>query len=146
MSPSPPVERRKRGKERPPHICVVEDYAVHARMVSSILGYAGMEVTTAANGPILESMLDQGLRPDLFLVDLVLPGESGIEVMRKLRRRPRWAKAPIIACSAFSAREHRKEAIRLGFDDFIEKPLDLAVFTRTVRGFFPDWKPPARVI
>ena len=144
MSPIPQVERRKRGVDRPPHVCVVEDYPLHASMVTRILGYAGMQVSTAANGPVLESMLEQGLRPDMFLVDLVLPGESGIEVMRRLRQKPRWARAPIIACSAFSAREHRREAIRLGFDGFIEKPLDLAIFTRTVRGFFPRWKPPPR--
>lgn len=118
------------------HILVVEDYPVNEVMVQRMLEYAGFEVTTAASGVIMDLVLRDGVIPDLFILDLMLPGEDGVSIMRRLRKDPRYAAKPIVVLTAykFTARDAR----RLGFDAYIRKPLDMARFTRSIKQFFPD--------
>ena len=118
------------------HILVVEDYPVNVLMVERMLTYAGFDVSTAASGVIMDIILRDGAVPDLFLLDLILPGEDGVSIMRRLRKDPRFEVTPIIALTAykFSPREAR----RLGFDGYIRKPLDMARFTRTIKNYFPE--------
>lgn len=101
-----------------------------------MLEYAGFEVTTASSGVIMDLVLRDGVVPDLFLLDLILPGEDGVSIMRRLRKDPRYADKPMIVLTAykFTARDAR----RLGFDGYIRKPLDMARFTRSIKKFFPD--------
>ena len=101
-----------------------------------MLEYAGFEVTTAQSGVIMDLLIRDGVDPDLFILDLMLPGEDGISIMRRLRKDPRFAAKPIIVLTAykFTARDAR----RLGFDGYIRKPLDMARFTRQVKKYFPD--------
>ena len=118
------------------HILLVEDYPVNQQMVERMLTYAGFEVSTAASGVIMDIILRDGADPDLFILDLILPGEDGVSILRRLRKDPRFALTPIVALTAykFSPREAR----RLGFDGYIRKPLDMARFTRTIKNFFPE--------
>jgi len=118
------------------HILLVEDYPVNELMVKRMLEYAGFQVTTAASGVIMDIELRDGARPDMFILDLMLPGEDGVSILRRLRQDPRFKKTPILLLTAyrFSAREAR----RVGFDGYIPKPLDMARFTRSVKKYFPD--------
>jgi CheY-like chemotaxis protein len=130
-----PVEALSPQPYRKPHVCLIEDYLIHEKMVTKILQYAGMEVTAAATGPILDSLIRQGLEPDLFLIDLSLPGESGLSIMGRLRADPRMYSVPMVALTAFNTGLDRKQALAGGFDGFISKPIDLSNFTRTVRKY-----------
>jgi len=118
------------------HILLVEDYPVNELMVKRMLEYAGFEVTTAASGVIMDIELRDGILPDMFILDLMLPGEDGVSILRRLRKDPRFAKTPILVLTAYKFAP--REARRLGFDGYIRKPLDMARFTRTVKRYFPD--------
>jgi CheY-like chemotaxis protein len=118
------------------HILVVDDYPVNELMVKKMLEYAGFEVTTAASGVIMDIELRDGVIPDMFILDLMLPGEDGVSIMRRLRRDPRFEKTPILVLTAYKFAP--REAHRLGFDGYIRKPLDMARFTRTVKRYFKD--------
>jgi CheY-like chemotaxis protein len=117
------------------HILFVEDYPVNELMVQRMLEYAGFEVTTAGSGVIMDLLLRDGVVPDMFILDLMLPGEDGVSILRRLRKDERFAETPIIALTAykFTARDARK----LGFNGYIRKPLDMARFTRSIKKFFP---------
>jgi DNA-binding response OmpR family regulator len=116
-------------------VAIVDNYSISTKALTKVLEYAGMEVTTAGNSAVLNSLIKQGLKPDLLLVDLYLPGEFGLSVMRRLRVDPRWSNVTIVALTAFSTRMDRRLALEAGFDGFISKPIDFSSFTRTVRGF-----------
>ena len=118
------------------HILLVEDYPVNELMVKRMLEYAGFEVTTAASGVIMDIELRDGILPDMFILDLMLPGEDGVSILRRLRKDPRFEKTPILVLTAYKFAP--REARRLGFDGYIRKPLDMARFTRTVKRYFPD--------
>ncbi|HEV3230761.1 MAG TPA: response regulator [Candidatus Dormibacteraeota bacterium] len=105
-----------------PVVCLVEDYREIEIATTKILEYAGMFVLGASSGAILDSLLGQGIEPDIFLIDLVLPDEDGLQIMRRLRADPRWGGKPMLAMSALSARRDRREALANGFDAFIAKP------------------------
>ena len=118
------------------HILLVEDYPVNELMVKRMLEYAGFEVTTAASGVIMDIELRDGIVPDMFILDLMLPGEDGVSILRRLRQDPRFVKTPILVLTAYKFAP--REARRLGFNGYIRKPLDMARFTRTVKRHFPD--------
>jgi len=118
------------------HILLVEDYPINELMVKRMLEYAGFEVTTAASGVIMDIELRDGVVPDMFILDLMLPGEDGVSILRRLRQDPRFEKTPILVLTAYKLAP--RQARRLGFNGYIRKPLDMARFTRTVKRFFPD--------
>ncbi len=118
------------------HILFVEDYPINEQMVERMLTHAGFEVSTAASGVIMDIVLRDGVVPDMFILDLMLPGEDGVSIMRRLRKDPRFAKTPMIMLTAYHLTP--REARRLGFNGFIRKPLDMANFTRTIKKYFQD--------
>ncbi|HEV1997271.1 MAG TPA: response regulator [Candidatus Dormibacteraeota bacterium] len=118
------------------HILFVDDYPVHQQMVERMLKYAGFEVSTAASAVIMDIILRDGVVPDMFILDLMLPGEDGVSILRRLRKDPRFVNTPIIVLTAYKLRP--REARRLGFNGYIRKPLDMANFTRTIKKFFKD--------
>jgi len=76
--------------------------------------------------------LARDLRPDLVLLDLMLPGCSGLEVLRRLRAEPRTWGTPVVIVTAFAGTAERQEAEAAGADGFIAKPFDPAELTATV--------------
>lgn len=118
------------------HILFVEDYPINQQMVERMLKYAGFEVSTAASGVIMDIILRDGAVPDMFILDLMLPGEDGVSILRRLRKDPRFDKTPMILLTAYKLTP--REARRLGFNGYIRKPLDMARFTRTIKRYFKD--------
>lgn len=103
-------------------LLVVEDDPALARLVSYNLEKQGYMVRHAADGEAALEYVRQR-RPDLILLDWMLPGISGLEVCRRLREQARTAALPIIM---FSARGEEADAIRgldTGADDYLSSPL-----------------------
>jgi two-component system phosphate regulon response regulator PhoB len=73
-------------------------------------------------------------RPDVALVDVMMPGGSGLEVVRRLRRDPELAGSRSVVVSAFAAEEDRLEAEHAGADAFIAKPFDPDELSALVAG------------
>ncbi len=118
-----------------PMVCVVEDYADNRVLVAALLNSAGIDVTAAEDAEALNRLLDSGVAPDIFLLDLSLPGEDGTTLMRRLKGDERWSTVPMVALTAHAMEGDEAKAIGQGFDGYITKPIDIASFAETVRGF-----------
>jgi two-component system, cell cycle response regulator DivK len=109
-------------------LLIVEDSDFNRDLLVQIFEDA-YEIELAADGP---SALDVAAakRPDLILMDIGLPGMSGLEVVRAIRVRA--SMVPIIAVSACVMPGDRERAIEAGCDDFVAKPVDDATLVETV--------------
>jgi len=108
-------------KQAPPRILVVEDERDIAALVAFHLTKEGYRVRTAESGQEgLEAMTAD--RPDLVLLDLMLPGFSGYEVLQEMRRRPDLAEVPVVVLTARRDEADRVMGLELGADDYVTKP------------------------
>ncbi len=105
-------------------VLVVDDEPTIAEVVSRYLERAGYDVRTAGDGALaMRLVLDR--RPDLVVLDLMLPGLNGLEVMRRLREVDR-DRVAIILLTAKGEESDRVVGLRLGADDYIVKPFSPA--------------------
>src|SRR4051794_29893816 len=106
----------------PQQIMTIEDDSAIRRGIVDSLTFAGFGALEAANGNIgLEMALNYSY--DLLLLDLVLPGRSGLDILRALRAaRPTQ---PVIILSAKGEEQDRVEGLRLGADDYVVKPFSV---------------------
>jgi DNA-binding response OmpR family regulator len=99
-------------------VLVVDDDVTVRDVVRRYLERAGHEVRLAGNGE--EALrLAERMRPDLVVLDLMLPGLDGLEVCRRLRER--WA-VPVVMLTALGEEEDRIAGLQLGADDYVTKP------------------------
>ncbi|HUF25247.1 MAG TPA: HD domain-containing phosphohydrolase [Vicinamibacterales bacterium] len=104
-------------------VLVVDDYEPNLSGLRSLLEDAGYDVRTATNGcEALQSATEQP--PDLVLLDVVMPGMSGVEVCRALKQYPSTRLLPIILISGTHDRANRLAGLEQGADDFLNKPID----------------------
>jgi len=111
------------------HILVVDDEAEMRDAVSEYLVLRGFSVSTAANGEKMRKILD-GTTVDLVLLDLGLPGENGIDLLRELRKTRSFG---IIIVTAFGEAEDRVLGLESGADDYVVKPFQLRELLARVR-------------
>jgi len=114
-------------------ILIVEDNEKNLKLVRDVLqakGYATIEAGTAEKG--LE--LARAHAPGLILMDIHLPGMSGIEALKTLRAEAATEAIPVIAITASVMKESVREVMAAGFNAFIEKPIDVRGFLDKVRG------------
>ena len=114
-------------------VLIVEDNDKNLELVRDILqakGYRTLEAGTAEDG--LE--IAKGQAPDLILMDIQLPGMSGIEGLRALRAESATARIPVVAITASVMQADREQIMRAGFDGFIEKPITVRSFLEVVEG------------
>ena len=109
----------KRGR----HILVVDDYPDALDIWALYLRALGYEVSTAADGMTAVAQAEQ-LLPDLIVLDLELPGISGFEAARRLRRNPSTHDIPLIAATGYSHQRQIALALEAGFDEVVVKPID----------------------
>lgn len=102
-------------------ILIVEDEAAIRDMVAFALHKAGMEAIHAADAQAAETAIVD-TPPDLILMDWMLPGVSGLELARRLRREQRSAEIPIIMLTARGEEIDRINGFDAGVDDYVVKP------------------------
>jgi len=113
----------------PRRILVVDDNVDAARTLAELLGLDGHEAHLAHDGPsAVESA--RRLRPDVVLLDIGLPGFSGLEVARRLRQEPSLAGLLLVAVSGWVQPEDRDRSREAGFDHHLAKPVDVAALER----------------
>ena len=109
------------AKKTPARILVVEDERDIAALVAYHLTKEGYRVRTAEGGTeALEAAAAE--RPDLLVLDLMLPGFSGYEVLQEVRRRPELAEIPVVVLTARRDEADRVKGLELGADDYVTKP------------------------
>ena len=122
--------------EAPARILVVEDDRAIADLVASILDKDSYRVTLALDGhAALRLALEE--RPDLVILDVLLPGISGFEVCQRLRQDPSTCLIPIMLLTALDQTKDKITGYKLGADEYVCKPFDalelLARVERTIR-------------
>lgn len=111
-------------------VLVVDDILANLRLLEAKLSAEYFEVITASNGiEALECM--HRARPDIVLLDVMMPGMDGIEVCRRIKSNPKTHHVPIVMVTALDQPDDRIRGLEAGADDFLSKPLDdLALFCR----------------
>jgi two-component system OmpR family response regulator len=99
-------------------ILIVEDDAVIRRLVGEVLRNEGYGVEAAEDAPGMDAILARA-RPDLVILDLMLPGEDGLSICRRLYAHERF---PILILSAKSDEVDRVVGLETGADDYLVKP------------------------
>jgi two-component system, OmpR family, KDP operon response regulator KdpE len=112
-----------------PLVLVADDEPRITRLVAMALTEEGFRVITAPNGREALDMADE-YRPDVVLLDVVMPGLDGIEVMRELRER---RSVPVILLTARGSTADKAKGLDLGADDYIAKPFHPDVLVARVR-------------
>jgi two-component system phosphate regulon response regulator PhoB len=109
------------ARKAPARILVVEDERDIAALVAYHLTKEGYRVRTTEGGQeALEAVSAE--KPDLMVLDLMLPGFSGYEVLHELRRRPDMADVPVVVLTARRDEADRVKGLELGADDYVTKP------------------------
>ena len=103
-------------------ILIVEDTKAQQQMLSGLLTHAGFMVTVVESVEIALKWLETNPLPNLILLDIILPGESGLDLCRLIRSAPKWQEIPILFCSSKSEDFDRFWAMRQGGNDYITKP------------------------
>lgn len=107
-------------------LLVVDDNELNRDMLSRRLGGRGFAVEVAEDGERALARFEQQAF-DLVLLDVMMPGLSGIDVLRRLRERWPESDLPVIMATARDSTEDVVEALRLGANDYVTKPLDFPV-------------------
>ncbi len=102
-------------------ILVVDDEPDISALVAYHLARESYVVRTANTGDEALEALDRE-RPDLIVLDLMLPGMTGLEVLQAVRARPETSEVPVILLTARREESDRIEGLRLGADDYVAKP------------------------
>jgi putative two-component system response regulator len=105
-------------------ILIVDDESGARAALEFLLRREGFEVRDAADGP---SAIQEcaTFRPDLILLDIMMPGMDGFEVCRRIKATPETRLTPVVLITGLTATEDRIMGINSGADDFLSKPIDL---------------------
>jgi two-component system, cell cycle response regulator DivK len=115
-------------------ILIVEDNALNRALLLAVLKPEGFELLTAENG-LLGVEEAQRERPDLILMDVMLPVLNGYDATRRLKTNPTTRHIPIIAITANAAPAERERALDAGCDGYIVKPINARTLPHQVRLF-----------
>ena len=114
------------------HAMLIEDEPSIAEAIRFLLTRDGWQVTALADGGAAEQAVRQD-RPDLVILDLMLPGRSGLEILTALRADPALSGMPVMMLTAKGQGRDREAAERAGADLFMAKPFANAEFVAAAR-------------
>jgi len=116
----------------PTTVLVIEDDPAAVRLLELMLRSEKYTILVASDGAQgLEMALDGS--PDLIMLDLMLPGQDGLEVLRQLRAEPRTVDVPVIVISSKAQVVDKHMATEMGADAYLTKPYERAELLRQVR-------------
>ena len=125
--------RRVQKDRAKPFVLAVDDEEHITELVAMALGFNGFEVQRAATGREALAAVQQR-RPDLILLDVMLPDLDGFEVARRLRSDERaGTRVPVIFLTARDATADKVEGLRLGVDDYVTKPFSIEELVERVK-------------
>jgi PAS domain S-box-containing protein len=116
----------------PGTVLYIEDNPANLQLMELIVGELGVLTLQSAHTAELGVEVAKSMRPDMILMDINLPGISGIEALRLLRRNPDTIAIPVIAVSANAMPNDIEAAMAEGFNDYITKPFDIAEIISTI--------------
>ncbi len=113
-------------------ILVVDDSATQVTMITNSLRTEGYDIVTASNGEEALRRLDSD-RPDLVLLDVIMPGKNGFQLCRQIRNDARWKTVPVILLTSKDGEADRFWGMKQGATEYVTKPFDPIALAATVR-------------
>jgi CheY-like chemotaxis protein len=120
--------------EKKKTILIVDDNDDIITTYRVVLDRMGYSVVIARNGLECLDMIDE-VKPDLVILDVLLPGLSGSEVCRSIKETAKTTAIPVIAITASVSGETRRRMSEVGADDFLLKPIDVSDLNRVIKQF-----------
>jgi two-component system, chemotaxis family, response regulator PixH len=111
---------------------IVDDSATEREIIKSCLQQVGINVIIATSGEEAIEKINKD-RPDLIVLDVVLPGRSGFEICRELKGEQNTNGIPIILCSTKGSEMDKFWGMKQGADAYIPKPIDQEQLVRTAK-------------
>jgi two-component system OmpR family response regulator len=131
-----PAGRPQLPSDRKPLVMIVEDEAPLAQSMQRFMALEGFDVRVAATRHDITRVLREPPRPDLVLLEAVLPDADGFEVLMKIRRHPALGEVPVIVLTAQTTRESIVKALACGADGCIAKPFETDVLVKAIKTTF----------
>ena len=115
-----------------PRVLIVDDHPINLELISLLLSAEGFDVVEAVDA---EQALDliEGDPPDLFVLDVQLPGMSGLDLLRLLRAQPETENCCAVIVTSYAMESDRAVATEAGCDSYFTKPIDTRTFGPEVR-------------
>ena len=133
------VSMARRAKARiPPRnatkyvVLAIDDDATLRGLLHDIFGRAGYEVRQASNLAEINAALKRGEELDIVLLDVTLPDANGLDLLKKLRAHPRFAKLPVIMMTAKSTAQDVSAGLEAGADGYVTKPFQMSGLVKAV--------------
>ncbi len=115
----------------PQTILIVEDNELNMRMFNDFLQVKGYETITSVDGSdCLE--IARNKKPDLIIMDIQLPGRSGLEITKDLKVDVDLKHIPVVAVTAFAMMGNKEKYLESGFDEFVVKPVPISILLEIV--------------
>ena len=121
-------------------IMIVDDKPAYSYALVEILRIDGFDVHWSVSATQALADIDD-VSPDMLLIDIVMPGDSGLTLIHKLRSQPAWAEVPIIVVSASTLPEDQAAALKAGADAFLAKPFSRQELRSAIWPFIPAIAP-----
>ena len=115
-------------------ILLVDDSQTELHHLSELLTKRGSAIRTAENGEEAMRRLGEE-KPDLILMDVVMPGQNGFQLTRAITRDPRFTDVPVIMCTSKNQETDKVWGMRQGARDYIVKPVDADELVGTIKAF-----------
>lgn len=113
-------------------VLLVEDSLTETEVLTRYLRQAGLTVVSATSGEEARIKL-QGSKPDLVILDVILPGQSGFELCRELKTNVSTRQIPVVICSTKGTEADKLWGSMLGADAYIPKPIDQQKLMQTIQ-------------
>lgn len=115
-------------------ILLVDDSKTELHHLGSVLQKLGYLVLTAENGVEAMKRLNE-IKPDLILMDVVMPGQNGFQLTRAITRDPRFVDVPVILCTSKNQETDKVWGLRQGAHDYMVKPVNMDELVAKIQAF-----------
>jgi two-component system, cell cycle response regulator DivK len=113
-------------------VLIVDDNRASRDLIRAILKPVHCHMIEATHGQEALDLVEQE-QPDLVLLDIDMPGLSGLEVVKRIRENPSLADLPVVAVTAFAMESDRKKGMTAGFTAYLTKPIRAAILRQQVQ-------------
>jgi two-component system cell cycle response regulator DivK len=116
-------------------IIIVEDNEINMDLIQAMLEPFNFNIIEAYDGFEAVEKINSNSDAFLILLDIGLPGIDGMEVFKRLKQSEKTANIPVIAVTAHAMKGNKEHLLSLGFNDFIEKPVDRKILFEKIEHF-----------
>lgn len=112
-------------------ILIVDDNLINLKLEKILLSVEGYDIRTATDAEEALKLLEISV-PRLILMDLQLPGMTGLDLTRKIKANPNYKDIVILAVTAYAMKGDKEKALAAGCDGYVTKPIDTKTFPTVI--------------